>query len=349
MHNLSELNRNVIADAREIISKLYDADDRQLHLLNGELAKLQELLLFLKVANEYANSELQNTAVFVESEHVDSEPQSAIDEFEEIEDTAEILTLEEFDGNADLSVETDETAELSLMEVPLAEHTEEDLVSEKETESESEFPADISEEPEIIPLQPEPEIAVENSVTEPELLEEEERLPVEEEEILSETETEEVNTSRGQIIDFDAQPFEHSSANDEGAKKAEGKLKLASIKGLKKIQSLFDEDPLESAKTADSEPEPVKGDLQKRNVPTDYLEAIVHPEFKLDLNDRIAFTKILFDGSQTELNHTIKELNSFKTLDEAKEYLSDQYYARKWNKSHEYALRLWRLVESRFH
>ena len=72
------------------------------------------------------------------------------------------------------------------------------------------------------------------------------------------------------------------------------------------------------------------------------------PQFKLDLNDRIAFTKTLFGGSQSELNEVVGNLNSFKTLEEAKEYLSDLYYQKKWSKVDEYAQRLWILVENKF-
>ncbi|MDO4224945.1 MAG: hypothetical protein Q4C75_03525 [Bergeyella zoohelcum] len=72
------------------------------------------------------------------------------------------------------------------------------------------------------------------------------------------------------------------------------------------------------------------------------------PEFRLDLNDRIAFTKILFSGSQVQLNETVKALNDCKTLDEAQEYLSEVYYERNWEKVDEYAQRLWTLVENKF-
>jgi len=68
----------------------------------------------------------------------------------------------------------------------------------------------------------------------------------------------------------------------------------------------------------------------------------------LDLNDRLAFTKVLFGGSQTDLNNAISELNRCKNLEEAKEYLSDLYYDKKWDKVDEYAQRLWLLVENKF-
>lgn len=71
-------------------------------------------------------------------------------------------------------------------------------------------------------------------------------------------------------------------------------------------------------------------------------------DFKLDLNDRLAFTDTLFKGNQQHLNDTISKLNSFKTVDEAREYLSDIYYQNNWSKHDEYAQRLWSLVESKF-
>ncbi|WP_336689742.1 MULTISPECIES: hypothetical protein [unclassified Chryseobacterium] len=130
------------------------------------------------------------------------------------------------------------------------------------------------------------------------------------------------------------------------------KIKLANIKGLKAVQSLFDDDHLERdmlEKATPVEKKEETGSILKTNIPTDFMEAEKKkPEFKLDLNDRIAFTKTLFGGSQTELNEVVNNLNSFRTLEEAKEYLSDLYYAKKWSKVDEYAQRLWILVENKF-
>lgn len=125
------------------------------------------------------------------------------------------------------------------------------------------------------------------------------------------------------------------------------KFKLANIKGLKVAKSLFDDDHLEEIE----KPAPVQnsGSLLKNNVPTDYMEAPKpKPEFKLDLNDRIAFSQYLFNGSQSELNQVVSVLNSFNSLDKAQEYLSDIYYERDWKKVDNYAQRLWTLVENRF-
>lgn len=115
---------------------------------------------------------------------------------------------------------------------------------------------------------------------------------------------------------------------------SERKIKLASIKGIRP-QSLFDEELLNEL--TEEETSSIKMEQSTQRT-----------EFKLDLNDRIAFSKMLFNGSQLELNEIIKTLNSFNTLEEAKEYLSDMYYDRNWSKVDEYAQRLWTLVESKF-
>ncbi|MGH1518563.1 hypothetical protein [Chryseobacterium sp. JK1] len=133
----------------------------------------------------------------------------------------------------------------------------------------------------------------------------------------------------------------------------EKKIKLANIKGMKAVQSLFDDDHLEIAVPKEESPAPAvkedPGSIQKSNMATNFMEAEkLKPEFKLDLNDRLAFTKMLFEGSQSDLNDAVAQLNHFKTLEEAKEYLSDLYYDKKWNKVDEYAQRLWILVENKF-
>ncbi|WP_312510473.1 hypothetical protein [Chryseobacterium culicis] len=153
--------------------------------------------------------------------------------------------------------------------------------------------------------------------------------------------------------DTDRHPSDESFENLE-AYQQEKKIKLANIKGLKAVQSLFDDDHLETELPLPKEKEPAAvkedtGSILKSNIPTQFMEAEKQkPEFKLDLNDRIAFSKMLFGGSQTDLNDAIFQLNQFKTLEEAKEYLSDLYYERKWNKVDEYAQRLWILVENKF-
>ncbi len=170
----------------------------------------------------------------------------------------------------------------------------------------------------------------------------------------------EINDRR-KIVEIDrpvSEKEKEKPASDESfenleAYQQEKKIKLAHIKGLKAVQTLFDDDHLErilpEEKTTPVDKKEDTGSILKTNIPTDFMEAEKKkPEFKLDLNDRIAFTKTLFGGSQSELNEVVNNLNSFRTLEEAKEYLSDLYYAKKWSKVDEYAQRLWILVENKF-
>lgn len=130
----------------------------------------------------------------------------------------------------------------------------------------------------------------------------------------------------------------------------ERKIKLSGIRGLKSVQSFFDDHHFEPKQPEEKQnPAQDTGSLLKSNVPTGFMEAEKKkPEFRLDLNDKIAFSKMLFGGNQAELNEVVDRLNTFRNLEEAKEYLSDLYYSHKWNKVDEYAQRLWVLVENKF-
>ncbi|WP_300673455.1 hypothetical protein [Soonwooa sp.] len=140
---------------------------------------------------------------------------------------------------------------------------------------------------------------------------------------------------------------DRDSDTSEDAQNAK-KIKLSNIKGISK--TLFDDDPLERIHTTESASEDKNiGSLGRNNMPTDYMEAPKpKPEFRLDLNDKIAFTQHLFKNSQVELNQVIHKLNEFDNLDAAKEFLSDLYYHKNWEKADSYAQRLWTLVENRF-
>lgn len=117
------------------------------------------------------------------------------------------------------------------------------------------------------------------------------------------------------------------------------KLRLAKIKALK--QEDFPAQP-----DFQSSPNPTPAE-ERPPLPKEQNDGF-HLDFKLDLNDRIAFTQRLFDGSQSDLNHAVQTLNSFRTAEQAQRYLSDLYYERNWQNAEEYAQRLWFLVENKF-
>ena len=136
-------------------------------------------------------------------------------------------------------------------------------------------------------------------------------------------------------------------STDTPQQRAEKKFRLASIKGLKSHRQ--SENPTKMADDFSERNTPTAGSILKSNIPVDYMEAEKRkPEFRLDLNDKVAFTKILFGGNESELKRVTDRLNEFQNIEEAKQYLSEIYYERDWNKVDEYAQRLWALVENKF-
>lgn len=166
---------------------------------------------------------------------------------------------------------------------------------------------------------------------------------------------EEMEDRRRTIVEFTKHehlPEETVEINDNTSEtaqqQAEKKFKLANIKGLKVMQHLFDNDMIEEDKVIEESPAAL-GSLLKSNVQTDFMQAErKKTEFRLDLNDKVAFTKSLFAGNDQELKETIEKLNSFDNLEGAKQYLSEIYYKKDWSKVDEYAQRLWNLVENKF-
>ena len=78
-------------------------------------------------------------------------------------------------------------------------------------------------------------------------------------------------------------------------------------------------------------------------------DALYTSNLQIGLNDRIAFVKHLFDGSQEDFNRVLSQLNSFKTEDEAKnfvhKFVKPDY---NWSTKEEYEHRLINLIERKF-
>ncbi len=70
----------------------------------------------------------------------------------------------------------------------------------------------------------------------------------------------------------------------------------------------------------------------------------------LGLNDRITFEKYLFDGSGEDLNRVLSQLNSFNTLEEAKNFIEDLVKPdyNNWDGKDEFSSRFMELVEKKF-
>lgn len=325
------------------------------------------------IENQLTNSDLNLISVedFEEENKVAEfvvEETEVHDIFDDVPEVEEVHSFEEIDAREDLleeqvleneavneiiEVQNEEQVEQVISDISTPLNVTEDIINESQETIETQTPEEILLEEATEKLEPmqdsqfsfamekeQPIAEVSNDDYEARLAEKEAKLK-------------ELEENRRKIVEFseeNTQPKENTQKVYESQTQAEShdkKFKLAHIKGLKIAKSLFDDDHLEE----EEKPVPVQtsGSLLKNNVPTDYMEAPKpKPEFKLDLNDRIAFSQYLFNGSQSELNQVVSILNSFNSLEKAKEFLSDIYYERDWKKVDNYAQRLWTLVENRF-
>lgn len=326
-NQLNEIDENEISEEQRAVLSFVDEEKILADSTPDSDENLNEDLFHNEVTEEEAifNNQL-NEIDDQEEENIEQESKKETD-FAEVNDTKVSVT------EIIPSIFDTETLEDEI----LIEENEEQFVASNVSIEQGELATETSNVENILS-----EIKNDHSVEEPK-----------EESILAEV------YDRRKIVEIDKPAAEETEKHpsDESFENLEAyhqekKIKLSNIKGLKAVQSLFDDDPLErefpNEKEAVLEKEDT-GSILKSNIPTNFMEADKQkPEFKLDLNDRIAFSKMLFEGSQTDLNDTVFQLNQFKTLEEAKEYLSDLYYERKWNKVDEYAQRLWILVENKF-
>ena len=269
------------------------------------------------------------------------------------EDLVEKQVLENEAVNEIIEVQNEEQIDEVISEISTPINVTEDIINESQETIETQTPEEILLEEATEKLEPMQDSQFSFAMTKEEPIAEVSNNDYEARLAEKEAKLKELEENRRKIVEFskeNTQPKENTQKVYESQTQAEShdkKFKLAHIKGLKIAKSLFDDDHLEE----EEKPVPVQtsGSLLKNNVPTDYMEAPKpKPEFKLDLNDRIAFSQYLFNGSQSELNQVVSILNSFNSLEKAKEFLSDIYYERDWKKVDNYAQRLWTLVENRF-
>ncbi len=98
-------------------------------------------------------------------------------------------------------------------------------------------------------------------------------------------------------------------------------------------------------KTEEKENEPKPLENEKRSLNDSFLAG----NLQVGLNDRIAFVKHLFNGSQEDFNRVLSQLNSFKNEKEAKqfiiEFVKPDY---DWIEKEEFEERLISLIERKF-
>ncbi len=78
-------------------------------------------------------------------------------------------------------------------------------------------------------------------------------------------------------------------------------------------------------------------------------ESLASDQIKLGLNDRLAFTKYLFAGSQEDLNRVMSQINTFETYSEAEVFIAEMVKPDyDWSEHSDYEQRLFELVKARF-
>ena len=384
MQNVQDLQDKIFFEAKNILDTLAKINTKE-ELLNKQdlFSEVTERIAFLKLLEKNKESFITEIQPQIIENHEVNAKSESVQHFEDHPFEEDIIEEEVMFTNELNDIENEEFQEV-LAETEKAEEPSEETIEvpvfepsrEVEPVAETESVIEALKEPfveEEILVEPVTQVeAVEEPVAEFEQKVEAENIPAEKEipmvienedphyaEKIAEKERlfQEQEERRRKIVEFnkehETKPVDETPVFDNKTEEQhhhDKKFKLANIKGLKtSVQNLFDEDPLEKLEKQQIEPKVVSGSLLKTNIPTDFMEAEKKkPEFKLDLNDRVAFTKVLFKGDENELKHTIDKLNSFKDIEDARKYLSDIYYEKEWNKADEYAQRLWSLVENKF-
>jgi hypothetical protein len=116
---------------------------------------------------------------------------------------------------------------------------------------------------------------------------------------------------------------------------------IESIEEEKKVSSLDEE--LKDTIAVD-----VVADLFE-NATKKSLNDKLHGDIQIGLNDRIAFVKNLFGGSQEDFNRVVSQLNTFKTEKEAKKFINKMVKPDyDWSEKEEYEERFMTIVGRKF-
>lgn len=109
-------------------------------------------------------------------------------------------------------------------------------------------------------------------------------------------------------------------------------------------QTLTLEEELEDTISLD-----VAANLFEKVVPKKSLNDQLQQNINIDLNDRIAFVKHLFDGDQGDFNRVISQLNSIKTAKEAKKFINKMVKPDyNWSEKEAFEARFMSLVARKF-
>ena len=347
IQNLQDIQEKIFFESKNILETLGKITSQE-ELLNKQdlVVELNDRVAFLKVLNknrDFLKQESSSEAIdnqFV-NENIEKSAESNQQQFVEDDIFEEDIIEEEVIFTNEINESEDYLND--------EEKISDNLDFEKDNEENLTSPEERKEE--LFEIDNESKVSEEIEISEEEILPTyEERVAQKEREFL------EMEERRRKIVEISKhQPSENVAAEanvkqEKPQSAIEKKFKLASIKGIKAVKNLFDEDPLEKVEEEESEQrETDAGSILKTNIATDFMEATKkRPEFRIDFNDKIAFTKLLFGGDEAELRKMVDQLNSYEHLEDARQFLSEVYYKKDWRNVDEYAQRLWTLVENKF-
>ncbi|MDV3471449.1 hypothetical protein CMU02_01015 [Elizabethkingia anophelis] len=380
MQNSHDIQDRILEDVKKIASDIASVESMAGLITNYQ--KVQELyekvafLKMLEVESIDIHQRKNELEAMIEANPAHDKSEEALEKEREVEaEFEEDLSKDEASAEiAEIADEEIPTEKVNAV-VPKTENIIENDYSEEEEyintlqKHQHESPEEIvAEEEQTEPVAETEEISEESkedasiTETEPVITEEETAAAEEEEEGRgNETETteeaistEEEHTDEEkevakepeyQIKELFVREEEGSAQMDE---EAAHKVKLASIKGLKPISREEITNITENNEVPEKANQYVNTEENTAFTPTNANTSVQTGQFRLDLNDRMAFLKKLFNNDEVEMKYVLERLNEARTLDDAKEYLSDLYYDRDWKPVDEYAQRLWSLVESRF-
>ncbi|WP_395764993.1 hypothetical protein [Elizabethkingia anophelis] len=380
MQNSHDIQDRILEDVKKIASDIASVESMAGLITNYQ--KVQELyekvafLKMLEVESIDIHQRKNELEAMIEANPAHDKSEEALEKEREVEaEFEEDLSKDEASAEiAEIADEEIPTEKVNAV-VPKTENIIENDYSEEEEyvntleKDQHESPEEIvAEEEQTEPVAETEEISEESkedasiTETEPVITEEETAAAAEEEEGRgNETETtkEAISTEEEhadeekevakepeyQIKELFVREEEGSAQMDE---ETAHKVKLASIKGLKPISREEITNITENNEVPEKANQYVNTEENTAFTPTNANTSVQTGQFRLDLNDRMAFLKKLFNNDEVEMKYVLERLNEARTLDDAKEYLSDLYYDRDWKPVDEYAQRLWSLVESRF-
>ncbi len=147
-------------------------------------------------------------------------------------------------------------------------------------------------------------------------------------------------------VSYDDLPDFEPAQQKAEPKKEEEKPKQAETEGPSgESLSKEKENATNESKKTSSGDDPRSSEPKKKS-----LNSKLVKDLKLGLNNRIAFTKHLFNGDKDALQESLKNINNCKDLHEAKQYLEQDVKPKydNWKGKEEYEERFLGLIENKF-